>query len=85
MSGVKLTQAQVRTLGRIARRDWPAGEPRMDWFGKPTIRVLLAGGFITERQGSAGAPFTWSKGIVDLTEAGRAALQIKDGGSNGGD
>lgn len=76
MSGEKLTKAQIATLQKIAKRDWPAGEPRRDWFGKATLRVLTERGLITERANSAGRPFTWSRGILDLTPAGLSALSM---------
>lgn len=73
----KLTKAQWRALRKISRRDWPAGEPRLDWLNRATASVLLRLGMITEREGTAGSPFSWSAPIVDLTEAGRAALQAE--------
>lgn len=70
----KLTKAQVSALKRVERRDWPAGEPRIDWIPRPTATALVRRDLIAPRPGTAGKPFSWSKEIVDLTEAGRAAL-----------
>lgn len=54
-----------------AKRDWPAGEPRIDWFNKSTARVLLREGVIVERPDSAAGS---RRNIVDVTPAGKALL-----------
>lgn len=74
-TNVKLTDAQRRALKKVAKRDCPAGEPRLDWLNSATAQALLSRNLITERPGTAGHPFPWSKAIVDLTDAGRAALE----------
>lgn len=65
------TQSQIAAIRMAAKRDWPAGEPRIDWFNKATARVLLREGVIVERPNSAAG----SRGnIIDLTPAGEALL-----------
>lgn len=68
---MKLTARQVQTLRIVARRDWPAGEPRMDWMDRRSAPTLIAFGLVEPVPGTA----TERKAeIVVLTEAGRAAL-----------
>ncbi len=66
------TKSQIRVMEHIERRDWPAGEPRTNWFNKATIRVLLSRGWIVERAGTSVGVFRGK--IVDLTDSGRAVL-----------
>lgn len=61
----KLTKAQVKALRMIEKRDWPAGEPKRDWFHVGTYAALYRAGLIEERFPQ----------IVHLTPAGRAALE----------
>lgn len=70
---VSLTKAQVRALKMIERRDWPAGEPSIEWVSKSTAAVLVRRGLVSTRPG----PIRWGRQehIADLTPAGRAALQ----------
>lgn len=75
----KLTKAQREALAIVAKRDWPAGEPRLRWMNKATAAVLLRRGLIAERPGTEESAWGASC-IVDLTDAGRAALT--KGGSN---
>lgn len=60
-----LTVAQRRALKMVERRDWPAGEPRVSWFHKPTYAVLKRLGLVEERLPD----------VVHLTPAGRLALK----------
>lgn len=71
---MKLSEAQLRALKFIAKRDYPAGEPRIDWIGRRTALILLERRLISERSDTAGRPFAWSRSIVDLTDAGREAI-----------
>ena len=72
---MKLTDAQIRALKMVERRNWPAGQPRLGWLNKATARVLLAKGLISERSGTV-SHTSWERTqIVDLTDAGRAALE----------
>src|SRR5215211_2407998 len=43
---VKLTPRQVRLLRMIEKRDWPIGEPRMDWLDKRSAAKLIAVGMV---------------------------------------
>lgn len=62
---MKLSKAQRRALRMIQKRDWPAGEPRRDWFNVKTLAVLMRGGLVEERFPC----------VLYLTPAGRAALE----------
>ncbi|MBF5096472.1 hypothetical protein F1643_20970 [Azospirillum sp. INR13] len=65
------TQSQIAAMRMAAKRDWPAGEPRIDWINKATARVLLREGVIVERPHSAAG----GRGnIIDLTPVGEALL-----------
>lgn len=71
----KLTAAQIAGLNLVAKRDWPAGEPRIGWMNCATANVLRRHGLIEEREGTAViGEFRSQSPIVDLTDAGRAAL-----------
>ena len=72
----KLTKAQMQQLARVAKRDWPVGEPRLRWLHKSSARVLWDGGYIVERPGTE-SKYDGSC-IVDLTPAGRLALSQED-------
>lgn len=65
------TASQVTAMRTVAKRDWPAGEPRIGWINKATARVLLRGGIIVERSDTA-SPLNGN--IIDLTPAGEAIL-----------
>jgi len=71
---MKLTDAQIRGLEFIAKRDWPAGEPRLSWLHKSTWRKLEANGLAVLRLGSEEPRGFNATCIVDLTEAGRTFL-----------
>lgn len=74
-AGMKLTKAQRGALEMVARRDWPAGEPRLGWIYRQTATVLLQRGLIAEREGTERTTAHCRKSaIVDLTDAGRKAL-----------
>lgn len=65
------TPSQIAAIRMVGKRDWPAGEPRIDWINKATARVLLREGVIVERPDSAAG----SRGnIIDLSPAGEALL-----------
>lgn len=68
---MKLTNNQARLLGQVAKRDWPGGEPRMDWLDKRSAAKLLAAGLVVPVPGTATGR---RPEIAVLTEAGRAAL-----------
>ena len=70
----KLTKAQITALKMFEKRDWPAGQPRLNWTHRPTQKVLLRLGLIVERPNTADPRRFHSGNIVDLTDAGRAAL-----------
>lgn len=65
---VKLTETQKRALALIAKRDWPAGEPRRTWINKPTLAVLERLSLVEER----------FPDVLYLTNAGRAALEQEE-------
>ena len=67
------SEARMRALRQIERRDWPAGEPRLGWLHAGTAKALLRDGLIAERPGTDN-PARNLTCIVDLTDAGRAAL-----------
>lgn len=67
---MKLSKAQIDALKMVERRDWPAGEPRVSWFHKSTLAVLLRHDLVEER----------FPGILHLTNAGRQALATSKGG-----
>lgn len=71
------TAAQVDGLRMVAKRDWPAGEPRVGWINMATARVLLREELIAERPDSADR---MGGNILDLTPAGRAVLASTQGG-----
>ena len=64
----KLTKAQMDALRKVQRRNWPAGEPSIDWLNRPTAAVLFRRGLISVRDPGH------AMSIVDLTDAGRSAL-----------
>lgn len=68
---VMLSEAQRRALEMIAKRDWPAGEPRWNWFNTRTWKVLIRKGLVFERESNL-EPSVW---VAEITPAGRAALQ----------
>ena len=72
--------AQIRALVMVSKRNWPAGEPRMEWINAGTARALFARGWIVERPDSA---TKYRGNIVDLTDAGRAILVQFAGAKDG--
>lgn len=64
---MNLTEAQIKALKMVERRNWPAGEPRVSWFHKSTLAVLLRHELVDER----------FPGILHLSSAGRKALEEK--------
>ncbi len=65
------TANQIKVLQMVKRRDWPAGEPRIDWIDKRSRKNVVEAGWIAERPDTAGK---YSGNIVDLTPAGEAVL-----------
>ena len=68
---MKLSKAQIDALKMVERRDWPAGEPRVSWFRRSTLAVLLRHKLVEER----------FPGILHLSDAGHQALASKGGGT----
>ena len=77
--GKRTPEPRMRALRMIERRDWPAGEPRFGWLHAGTAKALLRDGLIAERPGTDN-PARNLTCIVDLTDAGRAALAPKPEG-----
>lgn len=73
-----ISNAQLRALHFVAKRDWPAGEPRLGWLHKTTGAALLRLGLITARPGSEDGRYQQTP-VVDLTDAGRARIPALKG------
>ena len=68
---MKLTQNHIMELRKVAKRDWPAGEPRMTWQDRRWAASLLRGKLVELLPGTA---TKCGDEIVVLTDAGHAAL-----------
>jgi hypothetical protein len=71
---VKLTANQVQVLRQVAKRDWPGGEPRMDWLDGRSAAKLIKAGLVAPVPGTA---TQHSAEIAVLTDAGHAALAAR--------
>ncbi len=65
------TAYQIKVLQMVEKRDWPTGEPRIEWLVKRSAAIVLREGWVEEVPGTAGR---FIGNIIVLTEAGRAAL-----------
>lgn len=64
---VEYTIPQMRALALVARRDYPAGEPRLSWIHKKVAEVLFERKCIIKKSDEKNP-------IIELTTYGKAVL-----------